>query len=566
MIKAPWNNPLVATSFQIRNRRGGLFMSLTLYTMLLAMGSIAWLYYVKVYLPTQTGKVLPFDPLMAYFITLYAIQLGLSLLIASTRTAASIKAEVVNKTLDFQRIAALSPWDIMLGKLFGEAALAFLLIMATLPFAFICLVMGMPGLSLTTLFLLYLNLFTTTLMFGSFGLQNTLIIPAGKATGGGVQGFGLLIGISIAMALQLAWVGAAAPGGSWLNKPWSVVLIGLLSPVPSLFGLAQGNPWIAGLAWFEWHLPFLIITPLAQLLFTYLCMYSMSRRLDNLAQPVLDKPSCYGFLLAMDLLAIGVIDSFKMTNLTLAPRVAIFSCLHCLFTLIIMIAATPSREMLATWVWRYRHKRPYLMAEWLGDRSMNTLLLITSCLVFLAFAWLMTTLSKDPADHIQEIHLGAQQTIQRTAAEVVPAALTITCLVILSMGAVYQMILIFTNKYGRGLFFFVAMMAVAPPAMLGIYLHSRVFQNVQPQMADNIGFALSPIIHLFSWLGIPIAVPKTWPLAIVLGVATGLALWTNYRMLKRMCCKVDLILYEEMQVPRTQATNAAPCPQPTSMA
>ncbi len=548
MVRAPWNNPLVATAFQIRNRRGGLFMSTSIYVVLLAMGSMAWLYYVSVYVPSQPGLHIPFNPLVGYFIALFVIQLALSSMMAVSRTSASIKAEVVNKTLDFQRIAALSPWDIMIGKLFGEASLAFLLIIASFPFAFFCWLLGMPGLSLTTLALLYLSLFSTSLMFGSFGLQNTLVIPAGKATGGGVPGFGILVGLTIAASLNMAWIGAAAPGGAWHAKPWSVALIGLLTPLPSLYGIALGDPWQVGLSWFQWKIPFLVVTPLAQLLIAYLCMFSMARRLENLAQPVLDKRSCYAFLLIMDLISIGVLDACKPMGLALGPRLALFCILHLFFTMVIVIAATPTREMLSTWVWRYRGRQSYFLAEWLGDRSLNTMMLLTSCFILLAMAWGMIAMAKDPADWLQEIHLSVERTFERSAEQIIPRALGVTCALLLAGGALYQCFLVVAGKYGTGVFFLVVLMSLAMPTSLGIYLHAQLPEAARVELPENLGLTLSPLIHFLAWMGLPLAVPGPWPLIGVSALAGGWALWITYRAMLAMAAKVDHILIHEMNV------------------
>src|SRR5206468_3384014 len=114
-----------------------------------------------------------------YFLTLMGIQFLVSALTASAATATSIRTEVVNRTLDFQRIAALSPRQILFGKLFGEPAQAYLWAIASVPLAVFCWQLG--GVSLDLLAILYVNLATTTLLFGAMGLGNRLEPPAGPA-------------------------------------------------------------------------------------------------------------------------------------------------------------------------------------------------------------------------------------------------------------------------------------------------------------------------------------------------------------------------------------------------
>src|SRR4051812_22481905 len=99
----PWNNPIVVTAFRVRYRRGGLFTTTVLYVALLAAAGMAWSYYVQVYDVRGT------NPVLVYFMCLMALQLGVGVFLAGVRTAASMKNEVMNKTLDFQRTAALGP-------------------------------------------------------------------------------------------------------------------------------------------------------------------------------------------------------------------------------------------------------------------------------------------------------------------------------------------------------------------------------------------------------------------------------------------------------------------------
>src|SRR5262249_28362155 len=117
-----------------------------------------------------------------YFLSILGLQFFVSGLRAVTATSASIKAEVVNRTLDFQRIAALSPRQILLGKLLGEPAQAYLLAIAPIPLAFFCYLGG--GATLEGLVGLYLQLATTTLMLGAMGLLNRIDTPGRRSRGG----------------------------------------------------------------------------------------------------------------------------------------------------------------------------------------------------------------------------------------------------------------------------------------------------------------------------------------------------------------------------------------------
>ena len=175
-----WNNPIVVSAFRVKYRKGGIFHLTTFYMLLLVLGGAVINYYASTF-PTHPWQ-------QVYFLAIFGLQLIVSPFLAAAATATSLKAEVMNRTLDFQRIAALSPREILVGKLLGEAAPAYLLAIATIPFAVWCWALGVPGLSLLELVLLYVNLLTTTLMFGTYGLLNKLEIAEGKSAASTVGG------------------------------------------------------------------------------------------------------------------------------------------------------------------------------------------------------------------------------------------------------------------------------------------------------------------------------------------------------------------------------------------
>src|SRR5262245_44406579 len=106
----PWKNPLVVTSFLLRARRGGFFTVVTIYILILAMGYGAWQYYVN----TTPKPHFRIPPDLIAFLFLYCGQCVLSGIAMLSAASNTIKVEVLNKTLDFQRIAAVSPWDILI--------------------------------------------------------------------------------------------------------------------------------------------------------------------------------------------------------------------------------------------------------------------------------------------------------------------------------------------------------------------------------------------------------------------------------------------------------------------
>src|SRR5207247_7007365 len=186
--------PIVVSAFRVKYRRGGLFNSAALYLLLLTVGGAVLFYYDHV-----IGGPWPWA--RKYFVCLMSLQFFVSTVIAASTTAASMRSEVASRTLDFQRIAALSPRQILLGKLLVEPALAYLLAVATVPLAVWCWLFG--GVTFEVMVLVYVTLATSTLLSGSFGLIIRLEPRAGKTANNTAGGEGVLFGLLGGLLLPL---------------------------------------------------------------------------------------------------------------------------------------------------------------------------------------------------------------------------------------------------------------------------------------------------------------------------------------------------------------------------
>ena len=109
----PWTNPLVGTAFMLRSRRGNMLTNVSLYIIVLIMGLVGWQYYLTL------NPGYKYNPNKIFLLILYGAQSFFSGILMLGQAGSSLKNEVMNKTLDFQRIAATGPWDILLGKLLG---------------------------------------------------------------------------------------------------------------------------------------------------------------------------------------------------------------------------------------------------------------------------------------------------------------------------------------------------------------------------------------------------------------------------------------------------------------
>ncbi len=511
-----WNNPLVVSAFRVKYRRGGVFHYTALYILLL-LGGGGLLYY---YAP-QLG--ITYWP-QTYLIALFGVQYFLSPLMASVATSTSMKSEVVNRTLDFQRIAALSPRQILLGKLLGEPAHAFLFGIATIPLAVWCFALGVKGIGLVELFLLYVNLATATILFGSVGLLNRLEPTENKANTGG-QAAGWAWGWIVA-AVWVA-IGSGFRGGA---VPASAVPGGLVSPAMVVVGMVAGSPWDAYVLCYGLRIPFLVLAPLAQLLVAGLCFHSMVRRLVNPLNTALDKPTAYAVLLVVDLFAAAHLYTALAADFTTSA--ARFCVVHLLASLAMTTAVTPGRETLQSWVWRLRRQAPRLRALWIGERSENALALVTFSLIGAAVFVLGMLLP--------EAQRLGWPLVEQSADVLVPVA-GLTLLLTFSLGTAFQWFQTFGVGRGAGAGFVSLIILVnAVPHLFGYYYQL-------PEVA-----ALAPSAQYFQWISNgPINMPGTlplWPILALYGSILVLAWLSLRRRLRRYEKAVDQKL-EQMGVP-----------------
>jgi hypothetical protein len=499
-----WNNPLVVSAFRVKYRRGGIFNLTALYLLgLVVLGAV-----LQYYDHELKGNWVHF-----YYLALMGIQFTVSGLLAGLSTATSIKSELTQRTLDFQRIAALSPRQILLGKLLGEPALAYLLAIASIPLGVLCWVWG--AVSGEAMVLLYVQLASSTLLFGCLGLLNRLEPGKGKAAGG--QGVGWVV-------LPLVLVGQAMAGGTWLLAiPWVAAIEGLLSPLPSFFGIGQQEPWLYGLPFFGIEIPFLLVTPLSQLALAWLCFQTMVRQLLNPLNPSFSKGMAYGTLLVVDVLTAGVLFNAGTPVWDLRVRASAFCLVHLLVGYFLIVSTTPWRESFHSWVWRFRQWTPIWRDRWLGDRSPMGPALVTFCfigLVSLVCFILMPEIAVHGTTALENpLSAGYPNPFMMVA---LVAATTV--LLILALGSWVQWTMLLAGRGGMGTFSSILCVLVVAPHVAGAY-----YQN-------NWSLALSPSAQFGNWLS---ELPRMdganflnpLPLMIVYG---GILLFTAFSFRRRI--------------------------------
>jgi hypothetical protein len=377
-----WNNPLVISAFRVKYRRSGPFTSLSLYVTLLACGCVAAWYLI----PGFMGR--PFaehEKLHFIFSGLLVLQTGLSLSLAMGMTGSALSAEVNNGTLDYQRLTPMTPAEVLTGLLFGPPASAYLMIMASMPLTFALWSFDATGISFATLLLLYLQLFTSAFMGAAIGLVKPLRSAADqKSAQQQMSGWGCL-----SLIIFMSFAGNITRLPALLSGKETAV-VGLIVPLGPLTGLfEQDNPWHYGLNFFGITVSFLLLTPLVQLGVAGLCFVFMVRRLTNTANPALTKPLAYLVLAIIDVLAAAVLFEPGPADPELGPRSMTYWLCHGLATLFLVSAVTPDRELLLSWIWRFRNRYSRLRDLGWQDRSPNLLLLVTTSTIGVAVYFLL---------------------------------------------------------------------------------------------------------------------------------------------------------------------------------
>lgn len=387
----PWNNPLVGTAFMLRTRRGNLLINITLYIIVLVMGYVGWQYYLSLNPRMQS------NPNNVFLRILFGVQCFLSGIVMLGQAGSSLKNEVMNKTLDFQRIAATGPWDILMGKLLGMPIMAYLLALAAIPVAVFALANGAAGISLLDLLLIWLQLMTFLFLLGSCAIQNTLQITSSKGTGA-APGFGMFMA---GVGLMIYASFAAGDSITYLMDPRRMTLGALFSPLTAYAGIAAENPWAAKFYWFDLQIPCLLLTPVAHIIVAWFFLSIMVRRLENVDSTPLGKGKSHLFLLLADLILVGVLHSCRSTGpvlgaagMTLQQRVGMFLLFHVAISVIYFVTLTPRADLVMSWIWRFR-TNSYLRDSLLEDRAPNTISVLINLLTVAFGVMLLCLVSTD---------------------------------------------------------------------------------------------------------------------------------------------------------------------------
>jgi hypothetical protein len=435
-----WNNPLVVTAFRRKYRRGTPSQTLIFYPLTLILVGMGLAYWIP-----EFRKDWP----RISFLLLMIIQSFISGLAASVATSASMKTEVAKQTLDFQRITSLSPRQILLGKLLGESAMAYFLIIAVLPLAFAC--WAFHGFAPELLVLAVVNLVAHTTLSGSAGLVQPLEVRDNKSSEG------------------VVWIGA------------------LPLCFPGLFVLG----W-ALFDRYDWdRVAWLCFFPVVQLTLAFVAFHIMERRLENPLLPAVAKPVSYLLLLLADVAALVLV---QLIPGSFSQRCTALLAAHLIIGTSLASSVTPVYETSKSWVWRFRGRVSRMRDSLLGDRAENGMVLVIYVLVGLAFVLVETGVAWLEGNH-EEI-LDEANLVLRVAG--------VSALLLLAYGTIYQFFLFRGGRKGKAAFSALCFAILVFPMMAGGILDAlngppRRFDQQHDPLAEFV-LSFSPIAHFTQWL------------------------------------------------------------------
>ena len=468
-----WENPLVVSAMRLKYRRGSPGLTCSGYLLAL-LGIGALLHYY------DASYAMPFG--RAYLLAIMTLQLLISGGIALITVSGSINAELANRTLDFQRLVALSPREIIVGKMIGEPVICHFLLLTTIPLAVLCSALG--GGSLLVIALLYVNLATFSLMAASIGAISPLTPPSQKTGRQQNSGVGWLV------FLLLFWTfpTLARGGAPMLGNPWVGNLLGSFTPIASLMQLASGNAWHAEVQLWNVSVPALLAAPLINLAVAAWAVEHMARRFTNAIDPPVSKRMGYAGLLACDLAIAGTCYRLHTRGGSANGVITQFAIAHVLVALLLLLLVTPQRPALMSWVWRFRGRLPAWRDLLFGDR--RDVSLTTLCFAVIGAVTMCGALA-GPLYLSGPVGIGLGE---------VAAIMGAATLLIVSLGMLYQWMAAMAGRSGTIMYILLALAAVFMPLIAGAILEES------PMGRNFIGltrsfYGVTPVTFFVKQLG-----------------------------------------------------------------
>jgi hypothetical protein len=245
----------------------------------------------------------------------------------------------------------------------------------------------------------------------------------------------------------------------------------------------------------------------------------MVRQLVTPLNPPMSRGLAYLVLLVVDVVAAGMIYDPLTAGMALGSQTALFCLIHLLTCFGLTVALTPWREILHSWVWRFRGGQPWLRDLWLGDRSENGLALLTLAALGV---FNLSVLVVGPV--VAKHGMGPLEYHRSTVVNAVATTVVLT----LAVGTVYQWWVLLAGRSGTGMTMALLLLLVAVgPHLLGYYYKDEWMLN------------LSPSYHFARWLFGPAGESNPQVMLGIYGLVLVLVWYSLRRRLQHLAKLVD---------------------------
>ena len=293
-------------------------------------GILAFFIFIeKQNFPNSPNVVSMVKVLHLYFFTVTGIQLGLVTLFGVALAAQNITLEKERGTFDFQRLVAMGPWRLTIGKLFGATVEATFMALIGVPFAaYACLGSDIP---FDVLIQSEIVVFVYALATCSFGLMcSSIAEKTNQATG-----IVVLLGIPASMVLN-GWNSTSL---------WSTS-----SPVFMLTQFAGANYKLSTFSFFGKEIPIIVGFLVTNLLFMLLCTQITSRRIADVELSFMTPRQGMVAFAVLQFLLVGSI--FGVTYPNGIHELQLFHSVNMAALLMLAFALTPGAELVRGRVFR----------------------------------------------------------------------------------------------------------------------------------------------------------------------------------------------------------------------
>lgn len=221
----------------MRTRLRGGRAPLTIALFLVALGAVSALFLT---IASSESEGLSPRLGLILFTVLSIIELGLITLSVPAQTSGAISGERERQTLDLLLVTQLTPWRIVMGKLYASLSYTLLLVVASLPIFSLLFFFG--GVSTAQLVQVLLIWLATAFLLGSIGIWlSTLIRRTTVAT---------MLGYGFALFFYFGTIVLSIFVADWAMRPyWEALRQGLNPPQPqfpvAILWLARLNPGVA---------------------------------------------------------------------------------------------------------------------------------------------------------------------------------------------------------------------------------------------------------------------------------------------------------------------------------